>query len=227
MVDMHRCHIDGDVEYVPLGIDLAGAPGQLPRRPRTPLRFGFIGGFQRNKGVLDVLDAAIHLKQRQLAFELHVWGPGQEQGRGEVAARYLDDCVFLRGMFTTEQRWTVYNEIDVAIMATTVSEPFGRVPMEAAAAGAPTIAPAIGGILETVRDGENGLLYRFGDKNDLQRQMQRILDEPELFHRLTRQLVRPPNSKETAATLESFYVRMIGRATKGHVEGEQATGVLS
>lgn len=39
-------------------------------------------------------------------------------------------------------------------------EDFGIVPLEANASGRPVIARAAGGILETVRDGENGVLFR-------------------------------------------------------------------
>ena len=86
------------------------------------------------------------LQRRGLAFELHVWGPNQERAVAEVAARGLQDRVFLRGMFSPEQRWDAFAEFDVLIMATRDNEPYGRVIQEAAAAGAPSIAPDIAGI---------------------------------------------------------------------------------
>src|SRR5262249_50937921 len=172
---------------------------------RRPLRFGFVGGFQRNKGIWHVLDAVARLKTQGRSFELHVWGPGEEIGRSEVASRGLEDRVFLRGMYTAGQRWEVYGEMDVAIMATTVCEPLGRVPMEAAATGAPTIAPAVGGIPETIDDGETGLLYRFGDAKDLERQMERILTESALLSRLMEGVRKPRKVQEKGPALEAFY----------------------
>ena len=73
---------------------------------------------------------------------------------------------------------------DTAVMATTVAETFPCVPLEARAVGAPTIAPAIGGLLESVQDEVNGLLFAFGDPRDLERQMRRVLTEEGLFERL-------------------------------------------
>jgi len=102
--------------------------------------------------------------------------------------------------------WEVYREIDVAVMATTVCEPLGRVPLEAAAAGAPTIAPAVGGIPESIRHGEDGLLYRFLDVEDLERQMRRVLEERDLVLRLIGNVHRPPNTVDQAATLEAYYL---------------------
>jgi glycosyltransferase involved in cell wall biosynthesis len=98
MVDKHQHHINGQVSYVPLGINLAGSQHFSRSRPRTVLRFGFLAGFQQTKGILDVLEAAASLKRSGLDFELHVWGPNLESGRDEVAKRDLEDRVFLRGM---------------------------------------------------------------------------------------------------------------------------------
>jgi glycosyltransferase involved in cell wall biosynthesis len=156
-----------------------------------------------------VLDAAHSLKRDGLSFELHIWGPGQEGGEAEIVAHNLADCVFLRGMFNTEERWQVYAEIDVALMATNVSEPLGRVPMEAAAMGAPTIGPAVGGIRETIRDGVDGLHYRFRDSSDLERQMRRVLLEDGLLERLIANLELGLDTRTQVAEVERFYYRVL------------------
>ena len=178
--------------------------------PRTVLRFGFLAGFQQTKGIWDVLDAAASLKRQGLDFELHIWGPNLDHGRDEVAKRGLEDRVFLRGMYAPNEMWSVYSEIDVALMATTVCEPLGRIPLEAAASGAPTIAPAIGGITETIRDGVDGLLYKFRDAMDLEQKMRRILEEPGLVGRLIENLRPVPDTRERAEAVEAFYYRVLG-----------------
>ena len=209
---VHQAHIPEQVRYVQLGINLAGAPSQSPRRPRTPLRFGFVAGFQPHKGVLDVLDAAATLKREGRSFELHIWGPNQEMGPAEIAARDLQDRAFLRGAYQPEELWDAYSEIDVALMATTVCEPFGRVPLEAAVAGAPTIAPAIGGISESIRHDFDGLLYRFRDREDLTRQMRRILAEPGILDRLIQNLKMAVDTADAGAEIEQFYFDVLGSA---------------
>jgi len=208
---MHAGRIGGPVRYVSLGVDLQDLGGVVPLRPRTPLRFGFVGGFQMHKGIGHVLDACAALKRRGLVFELHVWGPAGGRGSEEVTSRGLQDRVFLHGVFQREQMWAVYEQIDVALMATTVCEPLGRVPMEAAAVGAPTIAPAIGGIPETIRDGEDGLLYRFLDPKDLERQMQRVLEEPGLMRRLLGNVRSPVDTRNMASAVEQFYYDVVER----------------
>jgi glycosyltransferase involved in cell wall biosynthesis len=210
MVDSHKEFISGQVSYVPLGINLEGAQHSLPVRPRNVLRFGFLAGFQQTKGITDVLDAAASLKRSGLSFELHVWGPNQDQGPSELASRHLEDRVFLRGMYSSTELWKVYSEIDVALMATTVCEPLGRIPLEAAAAGAPTIAPAIGGITETIRDGVDGLLYKFRDSKDLEAKMRRVLVEADLVRQLIENLREVPDTRERGAAVEQFYYQVLG-----------------
>ena len=211
MAEVHRPHLLGLVEHIPLGIDLEGLPEERTERPRSPLRFGFVAGFQPTKGVLQVLDAARSLKGDGLSFEVHIWGPGQERGETEIVTRNLADRVFLRGMFNPEERWRVYAEIDVALMATNVCEPLGRVPMEAGAMGAPTIGPAVGGIRETIRDEVDGLHYRFRDSRDLERQMRRVLREDGLLERLIGNLRRGLDTRTQVGEVEGFYYRVLGR----------------
>jgi glycosyltransferase involved in cell wall biosynthesis len=223
MTQIHQPLLLGPVQHIPLGIDLTDLPAERPIRPRKPLRFGFVAGFQQSKGIWHVLDAAASLKRHGLPFALHIWGPSQEHGDAEIAARGLEDRVFLRGMYAPAERWPVYTEIDVAIMATTHCEPLGRVPMEAAAVGAPTIAPAVGGIPETIRDGVDGLLYRFRDPKHLEHQMRRTLEEPGLVEHLIKNLQPVLDTRSRIPAVEEFYISVLrsrasARATSAQSE---------
>jgi glycosyltransferase involved in cell wall biosynthesis len=214
MVEVHQPHVSGQVILFPHGINLEGLPKDLPSRPRKPLRFGFVGGFQPNKGIWDVHAAAASLKRDGFEFELHVWGPNGPGDEREVAKRGLEDRVRLRGMYQPSGIWDVFCQVDVAVMATTVPEPHGRIPDEARAVGAPTIAPAIGGLRESIRHGIDGLLYTFKDPDDLERQMRRILAEPELFETLSAGLRPVIDTRTRGAALEAVYESILeGRAT--------------
>jgi glycosyltransferase involved in cell wall biosynthesis len=215
MVDVNRPHFRGPVLGVPAGVNLDGLPAEHPARPRDPLRFGFMGGFQPNKGVWDVLDAAAALKREGFAFELHVWGPSDEAAQAQIAERDVQDRVVLRGMYDGAAIWDAYDAIDVAIIATTVPEPFGRIPIEAAAVGAPTIGARVGGITESIRHDKNGLLYDFRDSADLTRQMKRILEEPGLYERLREGLSPPVDTRDTGPAVEAAYRSVLADAGMG------------
>jgi glycosyltransferase involved in cell wall biosynthesis len=101
--------------------------------------------------------------------------------------------------------WSAYEAIDVAIIPTTVPEPLGLIPIEAAAAGVPTIGARVGGITESIRHEVNGLLHGFRDTADLTRQMRRILDEPGLYETLRTGLSPPADRRETGEAAEAVY----------------------
>ncbi|HME02996.1 MAG TPA: glycosyltransferase, partial [Solirubrobacteraceae bacterium] len=62
-------------------------------------------------------------------------------------------------------------------------EPFGYAPLEAAAAGVPTVAVAEGGIRETILDGVTGLLVS-RDERDMANAIGRVLGDVDLRTRL-------------------------------------------
>jgi glycosyltransferase involved in cell wall biosynthesis len=210
MAHVHRPHFRGPVRHIPIGIDLKGLPTERPLRPRKPVRFGFVAGFQPTKGIDHLLNAAASLYRAGLPFQLHVWGSGQGAAREEITRRGLTECVFLRGTFAPEGLWAVYNQMDIAVMATMVAEPFGRVPMEAAAVGVPTLAPAVGGITESIRDGIDGLIYPFRDQSGLEQQMRRIIEDATLLPRLIKNLRPPIDSRDAVAEVECFYASILG-----------------
>ena len=59
------------------------------------------------------------------------------------------------------------SQLDALVLASTQPEPFGRVIIEAMAAGTLVIATAAGGVLDIIRDRENGLLFHVGDAKRL------------------------------------------------------------
>lgn len=219
MADVHQGRVGGPVQHIAMGINLEGLPSERPLRPRFPVRIGFAGGFQEHKGIWDVLDAASTLKKSGLKFELHIWGPHQDPG--PVRDRNLDGTVVLRGLFDHSQRWSAFQEMDVHLMATRVAEAFGRVVQEAAAVGAPSIAPAVGGITEQIRDGVDGLLYKFRDRLDLEEKMTRVIEEPGLVSKLSSNLWTVIDTRDAVAGIEAFYFDILDKVAnaEGTIRG--------
>ena len=75
--------------------------------------------------------------------------------------------------------------------------------------GLPVIAADIGGIPDFVRHGENGLLFRANDRDDLARTLRHAAEQPEALARL-RPGVRPPKSMDFhAQEIERLYAELI------------------
>lgn len=73
----------------------------------------------------------------------------------------VDDVVNFTGF--RKDVYDVFSSLDVVVHASTSPEPFGRVIIEAMALGKPVIATALGGPLEIIENGHNGLLIEPGD----------------------------------------------------------------
>ncbi|MGY1609569.1 glycosyltransferase [Geodermatophilus sp. SYSU D00700] len=85
---------------------------------------------------------------------LIVVGQGPEKERLERHAS--SEVVFLSGVSDAQIRW-LYTNCRAVVSAS--YEDFGLTPLEAAAFGKPAIVPREGGFLDTVIDGETGLLF--------------------------------------------------------------------
>src|SRR5260221_10323950 len=79
---------------------------------------------------------------------------------------------------------SVLGDLDVLVHASTRPEPFGRVIIEAMAAGLPVIAARAGGVSEIITDGVDGLLAEPGDLENYRLQLDRLLRSTELATRL-------------------------------------------
>ncbi len=75
----------------------------------------------------------------------------------EVLSKELGITTEFRQGVTDEQLARIYRE-SIMTLAVAAKEPFGFTPIESAACGTPTVAVKEGGYLETVVDGQNGLL---------------------------------------------------------------------
>ncbi|MDD5746619.1 MAG: glycosyltransferase family 9 protein [Candidatus Omnitrophica bacterium] len=96
--------------------------------------------------------------------------------------------------------------LDVVVMATTTEEAFGRVIIEAGAVGIPVVATAVGGIVEIIEDGREGLLVEPADPNALSQAIIRMLRERETAQRCVDNLRK---KVEKTFTLQSLVEKTI------------------
>jgi len=74
-------------------------------------------------------------------------------------------------------------------VTTSSKEGWGLTVIEANACGTPVIASDVEGLRDAVRDGETGLLYRFGDVADLAGKITRLLTDERLRQTLTQNAI--------------------------------------
>ena len=116
---------------------------------------GVAGRLTEQKALEDTLAALARVPR----VALLVLGDGPERAALERRAAQLDvsDRVRFLGAGTRDDVIVLFRAVDAALL-TSAWENLPHTLLEALAAGTPVIATAVGGILEVVRDGENGLL---------------------------------------------------------------------
>ena len=86
-----------------------------------------------------------------------------------------------------------------------IPESFGMSGIEAFSTATPVVSFGLGGVSEWLRDGENGLIARDSDVNDLAQKMKRLLMDPEL----TRQLGQAGHSDVTKKFSASNNIKLL------------------
>ena len=101
-----------------------------------------------------------------------------------VRAKGLSGRVEFAGHASADALQEHYEQCSFVVFTSMLPESFGLVGVEAMTFGKPIIGFACGGVLDWLEDGVNGLLAARGDTAALARQIERLIDDPGLCHRL-------------------------------------------
>ena len=118
----------------------------------------FMSRMEAEKGVFELLEAFVHIKERDPAVRLVMVGDGPARpGLEDFVTRHkLSDVIFTGYLRGSDKARTLL-EADLFILPT-YSEGCPVSLLEAMAAGLPCITNAVGGIPDIFRDGRNGIL---------------------------------------------------------------------
>jgi glycosyltransferase involved in cell wall biosynthesis len=179
VADRARCpivtvHNGVDTTRFHPGVDGSRFRHHLGIRDGAPL-VGMVGMFAPWKGQDVFLRAAKQVAERcpnarfvLVGDEIYTTnGHGSDAARLHALARELGLGSRLLFAGYRDDMPQVMASIDVLVHASVQAEPFGRVLIEAMAAGKPVIATRAGGVTEIVADGETGTLVPPGDAEAL------------------------------------------------------------
>jgi len=181
---LRRKGLHGELELLPLGVDVARFRPVERRPPTGRLRVGFVGRLFPVKGAHVLLAAAA----RDPRLDVDVYGAGPEAAAlaAQAAELGVADRVTFHGHADEAVLPSVYPTFDVlAVPSIPVPgslEQFGRAVVEGQAAGVPSVASASGALPDVV--GGAGLLVPPGDPEALCDALVRVLEEPGLWTRL-------------------------------------------
>ncbi len=152
------------VRLVPRSVDLEKFKYLSPDKKRkAEFNVGIIGRITRLKGHLDFIKAMARLARSVPSLKIWIVGdtPSGRQAYKEelqvlVRRLGLGHCTEFLG--TQRDIPAILANLDLVVLATTTHEAFGRVIIEAQAAGVPVVATEVGGVVDIIEHAKTGLL---------------------------------------------------------------------
>ena len=130
---------------------------------------------------------AERLKQDNVIFQMNIIGTGELEGvmRNLVTQKGLSDCVQMLGSMSPEKVREHMEAADIFMFTSDFNEGWGVVLNEAMSSGCAVIAShAIGSVPYLLRDGENGMIYKNDDMDDLYLKLRNLIGDSVLRHKL-------------------------------------------
>jgi glycosyltransferase involved in cell wall biosynthesis len=161
------------------GVEL---PAAFP--PREPAQvLGVVARFVPFKGIENVVRVAAPLKKVIPGLKLRVAGGavrGREAYADALRKRSLEAFPEIEwsGWVPSIAEWL--SDVDLLVHLPRDPEPLGRVVLEAAAAGIPSVVYGLGGIKEVVQEGETGFIVAAGDEAAAAERIKTLLSDEAL-----------------------------------------------
>lgn len=154
--------------------------------PKSPVPLiGMLGRLKKYKSVDHLLEAFVIVRQQIPNAQLLIVGDGDDKPRLMSIARELriSDSVTFTGFVSEEEKIRYLNELHIAVN-TSAKEGWGLTVIEANACGTPTVSSNVQGLRDAVVDGETGMLYEYGDREQLAEKILLLLRDEHLRERL-------------------------------------------
>ncbi|MDI9244998.1 glycosyltransferase family 4 protein [Marinobacter sp. CHS3-4] len=142
-------------------------------------RILFVGWLDREKGVLDLLDACEKLASGR-KFELNLVGEGNVStlARKRVQELGLTNVIHFSGWLDGDDLVQAFREADIFVLPSW-SEGLPNAMIEAMAARLAVVVTSVGNITDVIKDGVNGLLVTPHDVTELKTALGRVIDNRE------------------------------------------------
>ncbi|PLX32058.1 MAG: hypothetical protein C0600_03820 [Ignavibacteria bacterium] len=143
-------------------------------------RIGYFGRLKKYKSVDHLIQAMDILREQYPKLKLDIIGDGDDKSRLEALTTELNlnDRITFHGFIDEKEKAPLLQKMNF-VVNTSSKEGWGLTVVEANACGAPVVAANVPGLRDSVVDAETGLLYEFGNIDDLTAKMRTFLDSSE------------------------------------------------
>jgi glycosyltransferase involved in cell wall biosynthesis len=182
------------------------APSDTLREPQV---VAFTGKLCEQKGVFELLQAAVGLRRQFPKVRLELAGDGDlDEVERCVSSMGLASNVRLHGWIGRRRREELLARASIFVLPSH-AEGLPVSLLEAMASGCAVVATRVGGIPDVVEDGFNGLLVPAGDSQALEAALARLLADPELVREMGRAaratIANRFTPERTVAQVEELY----------------------
>ena len=170
---------------VPGAVDIERFRPDTTRAEADPPVMLYHGRVDARKGVLDLLDSARQLCETGDRFRLLISGIGPtfNETAASIPLLGLQDQVEMTGYVEYADVPAVYRRADIFV-SPTYAEGFSNTILEAMASRLAIVSCRSVGVVDCIRDGENGLLTEPGDRDGLAKALRGVLRDSVLRQRL-------------------------------------------
>ena len=181
-----------NIEIIPNGVDIKRFDVRCSRfeaREKLGLKDEFVvmtvARLEKVKGIKYLIEALSNIELRTSNFKLIIIGDGSERKNLKklVEKLGLKEKVRFLGQIPNERIPEYLRAADCFVLPS-LSEGFGIAILEAQAVGIPAIATNVGGIPDIIKDGENGILVKPANSEDITRAILKIYRQPEFAKKL-------------------------------------------
>ncbi len=159
-------------------------PSPLPSVGRDESREDYvlyIGRLSTEKGIKVLLEAGKLLKSTKILVIGS--GPDSSNLQNIITMEKLGN-ISLLGPIHGENKWEYLRKASAVIIPSICYETFSIAAIEAMSVGTPVIASRLGSLPFVIDDGETGVLFEPGNREDLARKIKQLVSKPELIRQL-------------------------------------------
>lgn len=193
-------------------------PEPIERSSRVGREILFLGLVGQRKGVYDLIESFLPLRDAHPEARLVIGGNGEtEKAAALIRDRGLDAEVVLAGWIDGPAKTELLHRCGIYVLPSH-NEGLPMSVLEAMAVGLPVVTTRAGGIPELVTDGVDGILIDAGDRTALTRALTRLVEDESLRERLgeagRRRVEQTYSDRVVLPLLHQIYAE-IGRSDLG------------
>ena len=164
------------------------------------------------------LSVAKRLRDEGYDFQMNFIGSGELEGkiRAYIEKNNLSDRVHLLGTMSPEEVRRNMEQSDIFLFTSDRNEGWGAVLNESMNSGCAVVASgAIGSVPYLIRNGENGLIYKNGNHNDLYQKVKYLLDNSKKREELGRAAYKTLIEVWNADTAAERFLELVAAIQNG------------